>query len=128
MRGVVGGAGGTHSNSRRPGKYFDMVDGEATAFSVSATPNISIIFGVLVSKDNCLMSSRARSEDIISEPGRKRPSPKLGDALQSIIVIVSSLRSEWIFPLQITEDVRRCVFDEDKDISLLDGNRGLVIL
>ena len=60
------GADGAHSHSRRSGKYFDRVDGEAIIFCVS---DISIIFGVFVSKDSCLMSSRARNDDIISELG-----------------------------------------------------------
>ena len=60
IRGVLGGAGGAHSHSRRSGKYFDRVDGEAISFCAS---DISIIFGVLVSKDSCLMSSRARNDD-----------------------------------------------------------------
>lgn len=92
--GVLGGAGGAKSNSSL-GTFRQSVDSETILFVWDVL--LSMIFGVLVSKESCLISSRVRNDSVM-ETGELK---------------------EWIDPLQIiTDDVRLCVLQEDNDNSL----------
>ena len=114
---ILGGSGGDiiRSDGVLGG---DIIRGVHSMFTICSVSDISIIFGVIVSKESCLMSSRVRREDVVSARGRTRCS----------VSGRSQRDSEWTVPSKITDDVRRCVFEDDNDNSSLDNTRGLLLI